>query len=257
MLWPDETWPQDIGALAILDGRGLLEPSGRFRIEAVREAVEGRLHLVPRFRQLLLVPPRRLGGPLWVDAPAFDIQEHVRLLPLPAPGDDLQLLLATERLRRRRLNRSRPLWEMWFLTGLPDGRVGLYVRTHHVIGDGVAGVATLGTFLDAVPDADVAPGPPWMPAPWPATRELFEDNLRHRVGRLGRALSKVLRPATNLRDVRGEWPAIRELVAEGPGPPTSLDRLVGLDRSLALIRSRLELVRNVAHANHAKVNASS
>jgi diacylglycerol O-acyltransferase / wax synthase len=62
MLWPDEIWPQDIGALAVLDGSSLLDADGRFRIEAVREAVAGRLHLVPRFRQLLYGPPRQLGG---------------------------------------------------------------------------------------------------------------------------------------------------------------------------------------------------
>ena len=62
MLWPDEIWPQDIGALAVLDGSSLLDADGRFRIEAVREAVAGRLHLVPRFRQLLYVPRRRRAG---------------------------------------------------------------------------------------------------------------------------------------------------------------------------------------------------
>ena len=129
MLWPDEIWPQDIGALAVLDGSSLLDADGRFRIEAVREAVAARLHLVPRFRQLLYVPPRRLGGPLWVDAATFDLGDHIAELPLPAPGDEAQLLRAVEQLRRRRLDRSRPLWEMWFLTGLPDRRVGLFVRS--------------------------------------------------------------------------------------------------------------------------------
>jgi hypothetical protein len=58
------------------------------------------------------------------------------VLPLPAPGDEAQLLRAIEQVRRRRLDRSRPLWEMWFLTGLPDRRVGLLVRMHHAIADG-------------------------------------------------------------------------------------------------------------------------
>lgn len=84
-LWPDEIWPQEIGALAVLDGSTLFDSDGRFRIETVREAIEGRLHLVPRFRQLLYVPPRGLGGPLWVDAPAFDVADHVKVVPLPAP----------------------------------------------------------------------------------------------------------------------------------------------------------------------------
>ncbi len=65
MLWPDERWPQDIGALAVLDGASLIDLDGRFRIEAARQAVEARLHLVPRFRQVLHMPRRGLGGPLW------------------------------------------------------------------------------------------------------------------------------------------------------------------------------------------------
>ncbi|MCI0687506.1 MAG: hypothetical protein L0Y54_09760, partial [Sporichthyaceae bacterium] len=84
MLWPDQLWPQDMGAIAILDGTRLLDPDGRLRIEAVRQAINGRLHLVPRFRQLLCVPQRGLGPPLWVDAPRFDLSEHVRVVPLPA-----------------------------------------------------------------------------------------------------------------------------------------------------------------------------
>jgi hypothetical protein len=131
MLWPDEIWPQDIGALAVLDGSSLLDTDGRFRIEAVREAVAARLHLVPRFRQLLYVPPRRLGGPLWVDAANFELSDHIAEFRLPRPGDEAQLLLTIEQLRQRRLDRSRPLWQMWFLTGLPDRRVGLFVRIHH------------------------------------------------------------------------------------------------------------------------------
>lgn len=153
MLWPDEIWPQEIGALSILDASSLLDPGGRFRIEAVREVIASRLHVVPRFRQLLYVPRRGLGGPLWVDAPAFDLGDHVRVVPLPAPGDEAALLLATEQLRRRRLDRSRPLWEMSFLPGLPENRVGMFVKMHHAIADGIAGVATLGALLDAALDA--------------------------------------------------------------------------------------------------------
>jgi hypothetical protein len=107
--------------------------------------------MVPRFRQVLYVPRQGLGAPLWVDATAFDVADHVRVTSVPAPGDEAALLRVTEQLRRRRLDRSRPLWEMWFLTGLPQRRIGLYARMHHVVADGIAGVATLGTFLDATP----------------------------------------------------------------------------------------------------------
>lgn len=254
MLWPDEIWPQDIGAIAVLDGSNLFDPDGRFRIEAVREAVAGRLHLVPRFRQLLYVPPPELGGPLWVDAPTFDLADHVRVLPLPAPGDEAQLLLAVEQLRGRHLDRSRPLWEMSFLPGLPERRVGLFMRTHHCIADGIAGVATLGTFLDVIPDAIAAPGPAWAPAPLPSTPDLRSDNRRRHMDDLGRRFSMLAHPVSSVQHALAAWPAMRELLAEEELPATSLDHLVGPGRNLALIRGSIELVKEVAHAFDAKVN---
>jgi WS/DGAT/MGAT family acyltransferase len=253
MLWPDEIWPQEIGALAILDG-SLLGPGGRFRIEAVRDVVAARLHLVPRFRQLLCVPRRGLGGPLWVDAPAFDLGDHVRVVPLPEPGDEAALLLATEQLRRRRLDRSRPLWEMSFLPGLPGNRVGMFVKVHHAIADGIAGVATLGALLDAAPSGPAGPPQPWTPAPPPAARDLLADSLRRHIDGLGRAFSALARPTTSARHVMAGWATIREILAAEPGPRTSLDRVVGPGRNLALIRSDIDLVKRIAHSHGAKAN---
>jgi diacylglycerol O-acyltransferase / wax synthase len=254
MLWPDEIWPQDIGALVVLDGGTLFDPDGRFRIEAVQEAVASRLHLVPRFRQLLYVPPRRLGGPLWVDAPAFDLTDHIAVLALPAPGDEAQLLHAVEQLRRRRLDRSRPLWEMWLLTGLPAGRVGLFVRMHHAIADGMAGVATMAAFLDPAPVAVAGPVPPWTAAPAPTPGELLDDKRRRHRRQLREALSVLGHPVTTGQHLLAGWPAMRELLAARPAPATSLDRLVGPDRTLALMRSSLALVKEIAHTRDATVN---
>jgi diacylglycerol O-acyltransferase / wax synthase len=128
MIWPEDFgWPQDIGALGILDGSRLLEANGRFPIEAIREQIGRRLQALPRFRQLLYVPRRGLGWPLWVDAPAFDIADHVGVFPRGVPAGEAELLVACEELRGRRLDRSRPLWQMWFLPGLADERVGLFM----------------------------------------------------------------------------------------------------------------------------------
>jgi diacylglycerol O-acyltransferase len=254
MLWPDQLWPQDIGAVAVLDGSTLLDPDDEFRIEAVRQAVASRLHLVPRFRQLLYVPPRRLGGPVWVDDPAFDPSKHVGVVRLPAPGDEAQLLLATEQLRRRRLDRSRPLWEMWFLTGMPDRRVGMFVRTHHAIADGIAGVATLATFLDVSPDTIVGPAQLWSPTPAPTDAELLADERRRILDQRARVLARLAHPVATARHMLAAAPAVRELLAERPLSATSLDRTVGPERTLALIRSKLELVKAVAHSNDVTVN---
>jgi diacylglycerol O-acyltransferase / wax synthase len=255
ILWPDEVWPQDIGALGVLDGTRFLDSDGRFRIETAKQAVEDRLPFLPRFRQVLYEPRRGLGGPLWVDAPAFDLNDHIRVERLQSPGDETELLRAVERLRRRRLDKSRPLWEMWFLTGLPDHRIGLFIRLHHVVADGIAGVAELGALLDAAPSSVKTAGQPWTPAPWPSTRHLLLDNLQRRLGKLGNGLKKVTtHPSAMLRRARAAMPAMRELLTDEPGPQTSLNRVIGQDRTFALMRSRLELVNDVAHMHGATVN---
>ena len=254
MLWPDEIWPQDIGAIALFDGANLFAADGRFRIEAVRGAVERKLHLAPRFRQLLRVPPAELGGPLWIDAPTFDIADHVRLLPLPPPGDEDQVLATVEVIRRRRLDRSKPLWEIWVLPGLPGNRIAVFMRTHHCIADGIAGVAVLGTLLDLEPDAATVPGPPWTPAKPPSDDDLRADHdMRHSRDMRGR-VATFAHPLKSAHGVLGAWPAVRELLAEKELPASSLDRRVGPGRTLALVRADLQAVKDIAHGNDAKVN---
>ena len=256
MVTPEEFgWPQDIGAVMVLDGGGLVDSDGRLRIAAVREVIERRLHLVPRFRQLLVTPRRGLGWPLWVDASAFDIAEHVGVCPLAPPAGERQLLLATERLRRRPLERSRPLWEMWFLPGLPARRVGLFMKLHHAIADGVAGIALLGAFLDL--DADPArqpAAPPSIPAPMPSNWDLFADNLHRHGQALGRAVSRAARPVDTARQLRRVWPAVRESFAEQRVSRTSLNSPVGSDRRLAVVRGDLAQAKRIGHAHGATVN---
>ena len=220
----------------------------------MREAIASRLQLIPRFRQVVFVPQRGLGGPLWVDAPSFDLSQHLRVLPLPAGSGEADLLVATERLRRKQLDPSRPLWELWFLTGLPERQIGLFVKLHHAIADGMAAMTTVAAFLNPVPDAPAASAHPWTPTRPPSAPELLADNLLRHLQRLTGAFSALARPRSTLRQLRAAWPATRELLAEAPAPKTSLDRMVGPDRNLALIRSDLDLVKEVAHAHAATVN---
>src|SRR6266540_5938566 len=131
MLWPDDLgWPEDIGAIAILDGSRLLDNDGHVRIEAVRRHLEPRLYVVPRFRQLLYRPRRGLGWPLWVDAPSFNLADHIRVHPLAGPADEAELLRACQELARPRLDPTRPLWELWLLPGLPERRMGAFLKVH-------------------------------------------------------------------------------------------------------------------------------
>jgi len=247
-------WPQDIAALAILDGSVLFDPNGRFRIEAAREAIQARLHLVPRFRQCIRSPRRGLGGPYWADASAFDIDDHVGVIQLAAPADEAELLRATERLRRRRLDPSRPLWELCFLTGLGEGRVGLFVRMHHAIADGRAALTLVAAFLDLAPDPPFQPAPEWPPADRPASAMLLADTLWRHVRSVAGVTATLLRPRSTIRGLRAGWPAARELFAEPPGSKTSLDRRVGPDRNVALIRTSLHDVKRIARMHDATTN---
>jgi WS/DGAT/MGAT family acyltransferase len=143
---------------------------------------------------------------------------------------------------------------MWFLPGLPDGNVGMFVRMHHVVADGVAGIAGLAAMLDGPSDADAqAPGT-WTPAPEPARWELLGDDLRRRARALGAAIAASRRPRAGLEAVVDVGRATRDLVSGEPGPVTSLGGLVGPHRRLEFVRASLDDVEAVARATGATVN---
>ncbi|HEX5880131.1 MAG TPA: wax ester/triacylglycerol synthase family O-acyltransferase [Actinomycetota bacterium] len=250
-LWTDDFgWSQDIGALATLDGTRLLDGDGHIRIDHIRRHIEPRLQLVPRFRQLLYRPRLGLGWPLWVDAQFFDLADHVRVQPLAPPGDEAQLLQACAQLYQRRLDPTRPLWQLWLLPSLPDQQVGVFLRAHHTLADGVAGVAVFGALLDLDADAPPPVPAPWTPAPIPSAGALLGDNLRRRLRGLGRGLSRLGHASRPREASQG---ALREFFAER-APRTSLNRRIGSERRLAIVRSRLQVAKQDAHAHHAKVN---
>lgn len=246
MVWADRIWPQDIAALAILERA----PS----VDAVAAAVGGRVHLVPRFRQLLKIPSRELGAPYWVDDLNFDARRHIHTLELPAPAGEAVLLATTAELMSRRMDPDRPLWEMWLLTGMPGGRAGMYLRAHHSIADGIAGIATLAALFDVDSAAAPSAPEPWTPAPPPTEAELIADDRRARELVLRRSLSRLAHPVGALRSALGAIPAVGELVADRKIPATNLDRRAGARRALAFLRTDLDGVKAVAHARGAKVN---
>ncbi|HZD68000.1 MAG TPA: wax ester/triacylglycerol synthase family O-acyltransferase [Actinomycetes bacterium] len=250
----DHGLPMHVAALAILEAAPLLDAAGQLRLDALREHLERRLHLAPRLRQVLSRPRFGLGPPLWVDAAAFDIREHVRTRAIPAPGDEAGLLEVCSQLNQPPLDRSRPLWELWLLTGLADGTVGLLIRLHHVVADGIAALALMGALFDAVPDAPSPVAQPWMPRPVPGAWELFSDNLRRQRGALASALSAVRRPALPLERLLSPVRQLRRLRRQGFAPRVSLNRPVGSHRRLLLVRADLGRVKEVAHAHGAKVN---
>src|SRR5438045_1953326 len=113
-----------VGAVMIFEG----PPPTR---EDMLEHIASRLHLVPRYRQKLAVPRFEMGRPLWVDDPSFNLGYHVRHTALASPGGTQQLRLLTARIFSQRLDRSKPLWECWFVQGLEGDRFAIINKTHH------------------------------------------------------------------------------------------------------------------------------
>jgi len=107
--------------------------------EEVLAHLAGRLPLVPRYRQKLRTVPFRLGRPVWVDDPNFDLRYHVRRVAVPTPGEDRQLAELMAQVMSQRLDRDHPLWEYWFIEGLAGGCWALISKVHHCMVDGVSG----------------------------------------------------------------------------------------------------------------------
>lgn len=246
-------WPQIIGALVILE-RGPLLHGGAFRIDEARSAIEARLGAVPRFRQVLVMPRRGLGGPFWADDQGFDVRDHVRVETLAPESGEPELLATIEELRRAPLDMTRPLWDMRFLTGPSEGRVGLFIRVHHAVADGMAAMMSLVALLADSAGPSAGPGAAWSPAPPPGTATLVVDSLRRRLDGLTDIGRAVLRPRATLRAVGDALPAMRELMAERPASETSLNRFVGADRRLAVLSVPAGTLREIGRANHATPN---
>ena len=153
----DPTASLAIGSIAVFDG-----PTPDF--EEFLAGIRGRLPLIPRYRQRLRQVPLGLAAPAWVDDPGFDLRWHVRSTALPAPGGDEQLASLFSRVMTRRMDRSRPLWEYWFIEGLAGGRWGLLSKLHHSLVDGVSGTDLYQLVLDTTPTPQPAVPDTWQPA---------------------------------------------------------------------------------------------
>jgi diacylglycerol O-acyltransferase len=156
-----------VGGLCLLDPAGAPRPLNLARLT---EVLAGRIPLVPVLRRKLLNAPLGLDQPYWVDDPDFDIEYHVREIALPRPGSDAQLTEQVSRLHARPLDRSRPLWEIYLITGLAGRRAAVYTKIHHAAIDGVSGTELLTVLLDLAPSGRelpaVAPFQPESPPPW-------------------------------------------------------------------------------------------
>src|ERR1700750_2459309 len=190
-----------VGALAFFEG-----PPPPYT--EVLDTLRGRLHLVPRYRQKLAVPPAGTGRPLWGDDPSFSLEYHVRHTALPEPGSEEQLLLLAGRIFSQQLDRAKPLWEVWMGEGLADGGFALITKTHHALIDGIAGVDIAQVIFDLGPVPTEVPHPdePWTPAREPPSLDVLAAGalglVRTGVRTVGAAASMATRPGEALHSAR-------------------------------------------------------
>ncbi len=169
-----------VGAIAIFDSGSFAKDDGGIDIDLLRDFVECKLHLVPRYRQRLAWVPIE-GRPVWVDDEFFNIEHHIRNIALPRPGSDEQLKQIAGRLMSQQLDRSKPLWEIVVVEGLDDGRFAFVAKFHHAMIDGVSGMDLMAMLMSPMPTTDFAQGPTFEPREIPNGTELLVRETTRRI----------------------------------------------------------------------------
>ena len=156
-------------------------PSGGFDYDRLVALIGDRIAFVPRYRQRLRSVPGRLANPVWADDEDFDLTYHVRRSALPRPGSIEQLRDLTARIMSRQLDRSRPLWEMYFIEGVEDGRFAILSKSHQILVDGVATIDLGQVILDVEPEPKDSVHVDWHPSRTPTPSTLVVDAVRESV----------------------------------------------------------------------------
>jgi WS/DGAT/MGAT family acyltransferase len=255
-----ERTPMHMASVGIFEGSPLLDAEGRLRLGDIRRLIASRLELVPKLRKVAYVGLLGEAPPVWVDDPAFDISDHVRLRHLDPPGSELQLRQLYAELLSTPLERRRPLWDLTFVQGLADGRVAVIERLHHSMADGLAATELATVLLDISPEP-VQPDDeaPWVPAtPLPVWRASVDDLLR-----LGEVWARVA--VWGVRSVTHPIRRLGKMVRLGQAfstivsprivaPKSSLNPTITSARSVDFVRVSLPQMHDVAHAFDATIN---
>jgi diacylglycerol O-acyltransferase len=249
------TTAMHVGGVALFD-----PPPDGLDYERLCELIGARIGLVPRYRQKIRYVPGRVANPVWVDDPAFDITYHVRRSALPRPGSEDQLKDLVGRVESRHLDRNRPLWEIYVVEGLADGRVAMITKTHHAMVDGISAVDIGTLILDVTPEPRELPSDDWQPRPEPSAAKLLVDAAGDLVRRPSHIVDTVRADLGDLRATAGKVlttasglvAAIR--TAARPAPESPLNATIGEQRRFGIARSQLDDYRRVRKAHGGTVN---
>ncbi|RZU31191.1 diacylglycerol O-acyltransferase [Blastococcus saxobsidens] len=196
-----ENTPMHVGSVAVFEG-----PAPTYG-DVVRLLLS-KLPLVPRYRQRVRQVPLQLGRPMWVDDPHFQILYHVRHTAVPSPGSDEQLRNLAGRVLGQRLDTAKPLWELWLVEGLAEGRWAIISKVHHCMVDGVAGTDLMQLMFDLSPDATHDEPRDWTPRRDPSGVALV-------AGAVTEAVTQPLRTLTSLPTVGSAVRSAKSMAGSG------------------------------------------
>jgi WS/DGAT/MGAT family acyltransferase len=252
--------PMHIAGTASYDIGPLRTPEGGVDVERIRGYVESRLHLIPRYRQVLNYTPIE-GHPVWIDDRDFNIDYHVRHTALPKPGDERQLKRLSGRIMSQQLDRSRPLWEMWIVEGLDGGdRFAVITKVHHCMVDGMSSVDLLEVLLTPEPTSRVEPPSRWVPRPAPGSMDLLWAEAQRwlRVPfDLVRGVGSLVDAARNPRsDIRSMLRATRDMLGSSlrQVSDTPLNKPIGPHRRFDWLEMDLADVKKIRRALGGSLN---
>jgi WS/DGAT/MGAT family acyltransferase len=221
-----------------------------------------RLDLVPRYRQRLAAVPLGQGRPVWVDDPYFNPSYHIRHTALPAPGDDRKLRALAGRLFAQRLDRSKPLWEIWLVEGLARDRFAVVGKTHHALVDGISGVDITSVIFDTEPDPvpGSRPASPWTPRPLPTSAQLLGQAVLERgtvPGEMARGIRALTRgPRQAAAEALDRLASVGALAWAGlkPAPPSPLNVPIGPHRRYTWVDADLDRFKAIKRALGGTIN---
>ena len=226
------------------------------------DAIERRLHLVPRYRQRLAFVPLGQGRPKWVDDPHLNLRYHVRYTALPSPGSERQLKDLAGRVFSQQLDRDKPLWELWVAERLERDRFAVLAKTHHALVDGISGVDIVSVLFDTSPEpaAPPDPGDRWLPRPLPSRAQLLAEAIVERAtipAELTGSVRAVLRgPGRLLAGVRDAALGVGAMAWTGlnPAPSTPYNARIGPHRRFTWVRADLPDVKAIKNELGGTVN---
>lgn len=248
----DDNAHMHVGGVALFDAAPLSRADGFLDMDRIERVVEVGLHRVPRYQQRLAYIPL-FGHPVWIDDDHFNLHYHVRHVRLPRPGSERLLKRLAGRIMSQRLDRGKPLWELWVVEGVEGDRVALITKAHHCMIDGVGSVELTGALMRATAEIerqlDNPPRRLARPAPTPTQLLLGE------VGRRAAEPFAALRAArAALADPRGTWDAfsdallgVGEALGAGlqPASPTPLNTDIGPHRRFDWLDMPLDTAKEV------------